>query len=49
MIQIINFFQDSPRKTEPPKIDNAFYLSKLEKITKELGVNGDFVILPDDC
>ncbi|MCK5057881.1 MAG: rRNA maturation RNase YbeY [Candidatus Aminicenantes bacterium] len=44
MIQIINFFQDSARKTEPPKIDNAFYLSKLEKITKELGVNGDFVI-----
>lgn len=44
MIQIINLFQESTQKTDPPQIDSAFYLSKLEKITKELGVNGDLVI-----
>ena len=44
MIRIVNLFQDSSQKTDSSQIDNAFYLNRLEKITKELGVNGDFVV-----
>jgi len=44
MIRIVNLFQDSVRKKNPPQIESFFYLSKLEKIAKELGINGDFVI-----